>query len=84
MNKKEFLILDNLYFVTHFNELLESCMMEPSELKENLWKLIEKDWVNCLSDPENEVSITPNQYEENYSKYYYLASKQGLLEHNLR
>ena len=84
MTEEEFLVLDNLYFVTSYKELAENSRLDDQILKTVLWDLITKGWTNCFTDPENEVEVTAENFADNYSKYYYLASKQGLLEHNLR
>lgn len=84
MSEDEFQVLDNLYFVTSYQELVGNTRMGDQKLKAVLWGLIQKGWTNCFNDPENEVEVTEERFSDNYGKYYYLASKQGLLEHNLR
>lgn len=82
MTEEEFLLLDHLYFVVSYHDLLEEKIMGENQLKKTLLNMINKGWVNCFSDPESEVETTHVNFAANYSKYYYLASKQGMLEHN--
>jgi len=34
--------------------------------------------------PEKEVEVEDEDFRTNFAKYHYLASKQGLLAHNVR
>ena len=84
MKETEYEILDQLYFVTSYEELVALMDRDDEELNSTLWEMIKKGWVKCLDGPENEIKITKNAFLKNYQKYQYLASKQGLMEHNLR
>lgn len=85
MTKEEDLVLDELYFVTSFDDLLEqSGFVSKKDLVTCLASLLAKRWIKCLSDPETEIDVSVDELELNYAKYYYLASKQGLLAHNLK
>ena len=66
MNEKEFLVLDNLYFVVAYIELQGNTKMEDDELKSVLWDLIQKGWANCFVDPETELEVTAEGFTENY------------------
>ena len=82
MSEAEFAVLDELYFVTPYQELQAQCGLPEGELPAVLWQLIEKGWVKCLVDPQEEIEVTQQVFEQRYNHLYYLASKQGLLMHN--
>ncbi len=84
MTENEDLIIDQLYFVTPFNKIASEVDLSQEALGVELWVLLEKGWVKCFEGPENEIQITRSAFDENYMNYHYLASKQGLLEHNRR
>ena len=84
MTDKEDIILDQLYFVTAFHDIHRELDLSALELSHELWRLIEKGWVKCFSDPETEIKVDHNKFTADYGNYHYLASKQGLLEHNRR
>jgi len=83
MSDNEFDVMDQLYFVTSYNELKEVSGLEDKLIEAILWGFIKNDWVKCLKDPEVEVEVDEVAFEKNYTNYYYLASKAGLLAHNL-
>ena len=82
MSEAEFSVLDELYFVTSYQDLQAQCGVLERELPAVLWQLIEKGWVKCLADPQEEIEVTWQKFEQHYNHLYYLASKQGLLMHN--
>ncbi len=84
MTNEEFDILDELYFLTSINNLQENCGMKLPELKLNLWLLIEREWVLCHQNGDEEIIPTKTQFETEFSNYHYLASKKGLLAHNAK
>ncbi len=84
MTNQEFDILDNLYFLTSFNTLAENCGLPDKTLKESVWGLIEKEWVLCHQNRDEEINPTKEEFESTFSNYHYLASKKGLLAHNAR
>lgn len=84
MSDLEFVVLDELYFVQHFKELLKLTELEEHELKKTLQVLINKNWVKCFKDAATEVSSSELDFELEFRNYYYLASKEGLLAHNGR
>jgi hypothetical protein len=77
----EFVIIDELYFICNFNELLFNTSIEIQELKSTLWQLLEQDLIKCLVE-EEEQNISLVDFELNFKKYHYIASKKGLLAHN--
>ena len=84
MTETEDLIIDQLYFVTPFTMIAGEVTIPNDELGRQLWSLIDKGWVKCFTDPENEIEVTKGEFDKNFMNYHYLASKKGLLEHNRR
>lgn len=84
MTDREFDILDLLYFTLSFKELQSELELKEIVLKEELLLLIKKGWVKCLEDKTDEEVEDFEMIEKNYSQYKYLATKQGLLKHNIR
>lgn len=84
MSEAEFDIMDQLYFVTSFEDVKALSGIDEPVITEVLWKFIGCGWIKCFDGPENEVAITEDDFKTNFTKYHYLASKQGLLAHNVR
>lgn len=84
MSDAEFDVMDELYFVQPFNYLIEELEMPAADLKEVLKSLIEKGWVKCLYNMNDEVFEDKLDIENEFQDYYYLATKPGLLAHNGR
>ena len=84
MSEAEYNIMDQLYFVTSFSDLTELIGEDESVITTVLWKIIIKGWVKCFDGPENELDLVEEDFKANFMNYHYLASKQGLLEHNAR
>ena len=76
-----FTILDELYFISTFQELSEKSLIDENSLKLELWNLIEKEWVKCLEN-EQEMNVSLSEYDSNFKNYHYIASKKGLFAHN--
>ena len=84
MTDQEFDILDELYFLTSYKELKEISQIGSLEVKELLWRLIEKGWLLCHQNNDEEIDPTKAEFETEFGNYHYLASKKGLLAHNAR
>jgi hypothetical protein len=84
MSDLEYDVLDELYFVQHFKELLKLTDLEEHEIKKTLQTLIDKNWVRCFKDAATEVQSSELDFELEFRNYYYLASKKGLFAHNGR
>lgn len=82
MSDIEFDVLDELYFLQSYQALEKQLNLPPLELKQALENLLAKGWVRCYKHPDNEVDYQPESFQQEYSNYYYLASKAGLLAHN--
>lgn len=85
MTDLEFEILDELYFVTAYSELKEKVGVPDEEFREGLRGLISMNYIKCLfPDQDNEVPFDPEHFAVAGEKYFFLATKAGLLTHNSR
>ncbi len=82
MSEAEFNVLDELYFVTSFSRLSAALETDDETLKKTLAALLKKGWVECYEHPGDGSPVQPADFEKEYAKYYYLATKAGLLAHN--
>ena len=82
MSDLEFEVLDELYFIQSFNELLEVTDLEDADLKSVLKKLLRKEWLQCYENVNDRVDDENLDFDLNFRRYHYLASKKGLLAHN--
>ena len=82
MSEQEFEVLDELYFLSSFNELEQNCIFSSEELLAILASLYSKGYIRCYSQPDDEVEVNGVEIQANGKKYMYLASKAGLLAHN--
>lgn len=81
MTNDEFDLLDELYFLQSYQYLKSSLEWEDHKLLENLAQLLEKGWIRCYVAPENEI-FDALPLTDKGKTYYYLATKEGLLNHN--
>ena len=81
MTEEEFDLLDELYFVQHFDYLKDILGWEEELLLANLQSLLDKDYIKCLYKPDEEV-FDKISLKESGKAYYYLATKKGLMNHN--
>ena len=84
MTDLEFEVLDELYFVISFDELKQATELDGETLCMVLRDLLNKEWIKCFRDRVEPVGVEEIKFELDYTKYYYLASKEGLLAHNGR
>lgn len=82
MNDLEFDVLDELYFIQSFQYLKNVLNIEDQILKGTLLDLLEKGWIKCFKNNQDEVFNPQAFFEHEYQNYYYLATKPGLLAHN--
>jgi hypothetical protein len=82
MTDLEFDILEELYFIISYDALLNATRLQTNELKEALCQLLGKGWVRCYFPIHMEIPFAPDLFEVYFEKYYYIASKAGLLAHN--
>ncbi len=82
MTNAEFDILDELYFIRSYKDLVESLDMSKVILKSTLEKLLKRGWISCYVSPIEEIELDNKNLEKEYWKYHYLATKAGLGAHN--
>lgn len=82
MNDVQFDILDELYFVISFDDLLKSLDLESEVLLENLKEMVKKGWVKCF-EIETELESSSISFDDSkFKNYFFLATKKGLFVHN--
>lgn len=83
MTDTQFSILDELYFVTDFEVLVNKLYLEPNKLKNELQKMIEIGWIKIFTnDKIKEIEYDSKLFHLYFDTYCYLATKKGLFEHN--
>ena len=82
MKDEEYDILDELYFVTPFSVLKKETGLLDDILKHHLINLINNGFIKVYVSMDQEAEIEKLDMEEKFDRYYYLASKKGLFEHN--
>lgn len=82
MSDAEFDVLDQLYFVTRLDHILEELDIQPKVLIQTLTELYKKGWIKILETVDDDVSVDKIDLENNAGNYFYLATKEGLLAHN--
>ena len=81
----EFDLLDELYFVTPFRTLLEKTGLPAPELESHLRGLLEQGLIRSFwPDPDTELAYETTSFGAIARDASYLASKEGLLQHNTR
>lgn len=86
MTDLEFDVLDELYFVQTFAELREALDDDIAEdiLAGVLYELTQKSWVKCLHPNKDEpIAESELDVKKSYKQYCYLATKAGLMAHNM-
>ncbi|SNC66094.1 hypothetical protein SAMN06265337_1495 [Hymenobacter gelipurpurascens] len=85
MTDTEFDILDELYFVTSFSDLVQKTGQSPTDLERNLRSLLEQDLIRSYwPDPDTELAYEESSFAAIVRDSFFLASKEGLLQHNTR
>ena len=78
-------MLDELYFVTSFKLLLQKTGLPAAELETQLRHLLEQGLIRSFwPDPDTELAYETTSYGAIARDASYLASKEGLLQHNTR
>ena len=78
-------LLDELYFVTPFRTLLQKTGLPAPALEASLRELLEQGLVRSFwPDPDTELAYETTSFGAIGRDAYYLASKEGLLQHNTR
>ncbi|MEO1253985.1 MAG: hypothetical protein AAFY41_03730 [Bacteroidota bacterium] len=81
MSDEEFEVIDELYFVTSYQNLKSATDFDDDPLKSVLIELIKKGWVKIFKSVDYEVRLEEVLVKD-FDNCYFLASKKGLLEHN--
>ena len=85
MTEIEFEIIDELYFVTHYTQVRDALFLTDEELCISLKDLVLNGYIKCFyPDPDTEVEYNKATFNESCHKYFFLATKAGLMAHNSR
>lgn len=82
MTDDEFEVLDEVYFVQSFHQILEATGKENNILIKVLSSLYDKGWIRVFKEVDDEVPVNELNFEVHAGDYLYLATKQGLMAHN--
>lgn len=84
MSENEFDILDELYFVTSYPDLKSALSLNDEEICVALQSLIRQGYVKILyPDQDTEHTFEETSFGRHYREYYFLATKAGLIVHNV-
>ncbi len=75
-------ILEELYFIQTFDGIAEKLNLESNVLQRYLWKMYDSGLVKTMVNFDEEVEQNEEEFEQNFKKYHYIASKKGLMWHN--
>ena len=81
MTNTQYEIIDALYFVIPFDELLAQLDLDEGSLVVELHKLHQKGWIRVYDAIDQELE-NHALLDDRFTKYQFLASKQGLIAHN--
>ena len=81
MTNTQYEIIDALYFVIPFDELLAQLDLDEGLLVVELHKLHQKGWIRVYDAIDQELE-NHALLDDRFTKYQFLASKQGLIAHN--
>ncbi|MBX3100891.1 MAG: hypothetical protein KF690_00115 [Bacteroidetes bacterium] len=82
----QFRILDALYFVEPFDNIVSEVGGSPAVVAAELKELITRRWVQVMAFDPRSQDYVPTFFHDadNMHAYHYLATKEGLLKHNGR
>lgn len=82
----EYDVLNALYFVEPFQNILDECKASEPVVADVLKQLIHRKYVTPMQfDEEKQEYIRTFFYDaDNMRAYHYLATKEGLMAHNSR
>ena len=83
MTELEYDILDEIYFVQSFDTLRNGLDLDPETLVRMLKSMFIKGWIRCYTNPSEEIFQWDIDLESEYEQYLYVASKAGMLAHNM-
>lgn len=84
LNDIQFKILDAVYFVEPFANILEEVEEPKAVLIDELRTLIDRGWIQVMAYDETrgDYQRSPIYDSDHMEDYAYLATKEGLLKHN--
>ncbi|MEM7374884.1 MAG: hypothetical protein AAF587_40200 [Bacteroidota bacterium] len=84
MNDLQFQILDSLYFVESFANVLEEAGEPVPIVVDELRTLIDKGWIQVMEfdQEQNDYVRTAIFDSDHLENYHFLATKDGLMKHN--
>ena len=86
LTELEFLILDEVYFVSSYHTILKNLGCEEEQFRKTLINLLEKAWIAQLKYNEEKKDFEKlDAYEISFLEASsFVATKEGLLIHNSR
>lgn len=84
MNDLQFQILDSLYFVESFANVVEEAGEPVPIVVDELRTLIDRGWIQVMEfDQEQNDFVRTAIYDSDHlENYHFLATKDGLMKHN--
>ncbi len=82
MTDQQFEVVDELYFITNYDDLKTAVPYSDHQIRDILMQLWDKGWIKCYRTASEELFGQDIDIPTNWKQYYYLASKLGLLMHN--
>ncbi len=82
MSDREYEMLDELYFVRSYSDLIMALGWIEEDMKTTLKSLYSKGWIRCYNTPTTELINEQPAFDSRFKEYFYLASKSGLAAHN--
>ncbi|MEM6263575.1 MAG: hypothetical protein AAGI38_13770 [Bacteroidota bacterium] len=84
LNEVQFQILDSVYFVEPFDNILQEVDHPMPVVRDELRTMIDKGWIQVMEfvEERGDYRRTPIFDTDNMQDYAYLATKEGLLRHN--
>ncbi|MCB0843854.1 MAG: hypothetical protein KDE26_11425 [Bacteroidetes bacterium] len=86
MNDVQFQILDSIYFVESFANIVEEAGEPVPVVVDELRTMIDRGWIQVMMfDEEKNDFVRTSIYDTDHmEEYHYLATKTGLMKHNGR
>ena len=85
MNDIEYDIIDELYFVTPYQDIAKALKLQEAILSRHLADLLQKGYIKAFyPNPDTEIPYQEENFQTSFRKYFYLATKTGLILHNSR
>ncbi len=82
MTDDQFDLIDELYFVQDFDYLRDAMSWEDGHILDVLQSLLDEGWVKVLKGPDEEL-FGEIDLKSDGTSLMYLATKEGLMKHNM-